>query len=149
FNGFIWQGEPPDPASMETFLKSRLDWSKVGGSRQHSLLSFYQTLIRLRREHPALSNRSRDDMHVRGFEQRKLMLVGRKSGEYDLFGLYNFHTEDQAVDPLEMGIADACRKILDSADTKWSGPGSALPERIDGSQTLKIRASCVALYSKE
>ncbi|MDR3553591.1 MAG: malto-oligosyltrehalose trehalohydrolase, partial [Syntrophobacteraceae bacterium] len=39
FNGFIWQGEPPDPASMETFLKSRLDWSKVGGSRQHSLLS--------------------------------------------------------------------------------------------------------------
>ena len=149
FRDFLWEGEPPDPYSIETFLSTRLDWSKVRNGKHLALLRFYQTLIRLRRENPALSNSSRNDMEVKEFEERKLMLVRRKSAGHDLYCIYNFHKDDRAFDLYELGIPESCRKILDSADTEWAGPGSFLPERVGRARSLKIRASSVALYLKD
>ena len=149
FKEFFREGAPPDPDSRDTFLRSRLDWSKAGKGRRRSLFSFYRTLIGLRRENPALLNRDRSDMEVKGLEEKKLMLVRRKSPGYALFGIYNFYREDQSFDALEIGIPNGCLKILDSAETKWAGPGSVLPERLDGGGSFRIRASSVALYSKE
>lgn len=149
FREFLWEGEPPDPNSLETFLTSRLDWSKAKKGEHLALLGFYRTLIRLRRENPALSNTNRSDMEAKEFEQRKLMLVRRKSAGHDLYCIYNFHKDDRAFDLYELGIAESSRKILDSADTDWAGPGSSLPERVGGARSLKIRASSVALFLKE
>lgn len=48
FSGFSWEGEPPDPASPETFLKSKLKWESLDrDSEAKSLLRYYRELIRI------------------------------------------------------------------------------------------------------
>lgn len=56
FSEFKWQGEPPDPQSTETFLKSKISWNKRMGGNHKVLLDFYKHLITLRKTTPALSN---------------------------------------------------------------------------------------------
>jgi len=46
----------PDPNDPETFRRSILDWSELGHEPHSSLLSLYQRLARLRREHPELTD---------------------------------------------------------------------------------------------
>ncbi|MDQ1195089.1 malto-oligosyltrehalose trehalohydrolase [Agrobacterium sp. SORGH_AS 787] len=41
----------PDPTAKDTFIVSRLDWSKVGDDEASQLLSFYRTLLDLRKQH--------------------------------------------------------------------------------------------------
>ena len=38
------------------------------------------------------------------------------------------------------------RKILDSADEKWQGSGSLLPEKLNNAQELTLRSQSFALY---
>ncbi len=147
FKEFFRQGEPPDPESRETFMKSRLDLTLAQSGEHRALLGFYRALIRFRRQNPLLSRSERDDMEVRGFEEKKLLLVGRKSAGSNLFILYNFRTEDQIFDPLEIGLPDRCRKLLDSSQTKWEGPGESMPEYTGRLGSLRIRASSAVLYS--
>ena len=45
----------PDPQAPDTFLKSKLDWSEVDHSPHRDVLQWYRSLIRLRREVPALT----------------------------------------------------------------------------------------------
>ncbi|WP_436788674.1 malto-oligosyltrehalose trehalohydrolase [Yinghuangia sp. YIM S10712] len=46
----------PDPQSPDTVRASRLDWSEPDREPHAALLAWYRTLIRLRREHPELSD---------------------------------------------------------------------------------------------
>jgi len=41
----------PDPTAKETFIASKLDWSKAGDDKATELLSFYKTLLDLRKRH--------------------------------------------------------------------------------------------------
>ncbi len=41
----------PDPTARETFIASKLDWSKREDAEGRNLLSFYQTLVELRKRH--------------------------------------------------------------------------------------------------
>lgn len=41
----------PDPTAKETFIVSKLDWSKVGDDESIQLLNFYKTLLDLRKQH--------------------------------------------------------------------------------------------------
>ncbi len=148
FKEFLWEGEVPDPDSRETFLSSRLNWSRAGEGRSRALFDFYRRLIQLRRVEPALGNRERGDMEVRGLEEKQVMVVRRKSAGYELFSLYNFFEEDQVLEPSEIGIRGGWQKILDSADAQWAGPGATLPERLEKGRIVTIRASSLGLYRK-
>lgn len=58
---FQWGADIPDPQSPETFASAVLSWSWLEGSRQGHLRQLYQTLLKARREWPAL----RDRRHTR------------------------------------------------------------------------------------
>jgi maltooligosyltrehalose trehalohydrolase len=50
FNSFRWQGAVPNPQEMQTFERSKLDWSELSRPPHAQLFEWYRRLIRLRKE---------------------------------------------------------------------------------------------------
>jgi maltooligosyltrehalose trehalohydrolase len=147
FKSFRWQGEPPDPQSLETFLRSKLRWERRKEGKQKVLLTFYQKLIQLRKKNPALSYLERKGLNVFGIEKEKLLLLQRKHRENQVYCMMNFN-------PLEIvyraNLPKAgWKKIIDSAEERWMGPGSSMPHRIDQEKELSIKPLSFALYELE
>ena len=49
FASFRWAGEVPDPQAIDTFMRSKLDWSEAAQAPHAELLEWYRRLIVLRR----------------------------------------------------------------------------------------------------
>jgi maltooligosyltrehalose trehalohydrolase len=147
FKAFHWQDEPPDPQSVETFLRSKLQWEKRKGERHLLLLNFYKTLIKLRRDIPALSYLDKDSLEVT--ELGKIILTQRCKMEdhSHVFCLFNFNHTDTT---LPAGAPEGrWKKILDSSETIWGGSGTWLPEQITPDEKLTLRANGCAVFIKE
>jgi len=113
--------EPPDPESLDTFLRSKLDGGKARLGRQRKMREFYRDLLRIRLEIPSSGFESCRvfgssvvavrDPDSAGTESLLILQIGEPAG---------------AV-PLRAGN---WTKVLDSAETRWGGPGSAVETRI-------------------
>ena len=144
FAAFHAQGEPPDPESTETFLKSKLNWEKRKEGKHQALWSLYQHLIQLRNTIPALVKRERQNMEVGFLEAEKIVWWRRWAEDKQILCLMNFNQSDTTFTPT-FPVNDG-RKILDSADEKWQGSGSLLPEKLSNAQELTLRSQSFALY---
>ncbi|MEW6754460.1 MAG: malto-oligosyltrehalose trehalohydrolase [Candidatus Latescibacterota bacterium] len=122
---FLGQGETPDPCALETFLASKLEWSRRGTGRQALLLRHYRTLTNIRRTHPALRPGPRRRQRVERHGEDVVAARYGDEGE-SVLCLYNFATASSPVTVEE----DGWRRLLDSADREWQGPGSLLPTQI-------------------
>lgn len=144
FNKFKWEHEPPDPKGLETFLRSKLDWSRRKEGRYRTLLEFYRQLIRLRREIPALSVSDERDFEVSGMEKERVIFLRRWQNESSVFCIFNFNTLDVQVNvDVPQGPWE---KVIDSSDTKWNGPDSSMPERIAPGESVFAKALSFVLY---
>lgn len=147
FRAFSWMGEPPDPQSVETFMKSKLDWKKRHEGRHKILRDFYKNLIKLRREIPALSNLDKDSLDVFGLEEEKVVFMRRWNGSSLVFHLFNFSKSDTK---LTVSVDEGrWRKILDSSEKVWDGPGTILPESIGTGEKITVRGHSFAIYARE
>lgn len=147
FRAFEWQGELPDPQSVETFHKSKIEWGKRYKGTHRVLLDFYKTLISLRRKIPALSNPDKDRLDVREFEDKKVLCMRRWRDGSEVFWIANFNKDDMSITvPLSRGT---WKKILDSSEDIWGGSGSLLPETMTQGEELIIRGLSGALYMRE
>jgi maltooligosyltrehalose trehalohydrolase len=72
FAAFGWD-KVPDPNDPATFERSKLDWSRAGGET----LELWKTLLRLRRQVPALGNCRRDLAGARADPERRLVVLER------------------------------------------------------------------------
>ena len=78
FAAFGWNpSDIPDPQDPATFERSRLDWAELDKPEHASLLSFYQRLIRLRRELPDLTDPSLDHVAVAYDDDQRWIAVRR------------------------------------------------------------------------
>jgi maltooligosyltrehalose trehalohydrolase len=78
FASFGWEPDTiPDPQEQETFLRSRLDWNEVQREPHESILDWHRSLIRLRRELPALSDGRMDRTSVRFDEGARWLSMTR------------------------------------------------------------------------
>jgi maltooligosyltrehalose trehalohydrolase len=78
FTAFGWNPEEiPDPQAVETFAKSKLDWSERDKEAHGSLLAWHRKLIKLRREIPALSDGRLNQGRVSFDETTKWFVVKR------------------------------------------------------------------------
>jgi maltooligosyltrehalose trehalohydrolase len=144
FKAFQWAGEPPDPQAMETFLRSKLDWERRNHGRGRVMREFYRELLRLRREIPALAALDKNSLEVSGLEEPRLVFLRRWSAGSQVFCVINFDRQDATFcASLPSGN---WKKLLDSADEKWEGPGSPLPDRIETGQALTVSGLSFALY---
>ncbi len=152
FAAFGWQEEPPDPQDPATFAVSRLDWERRGQGRHRFLLAFYRELFRLRRRIPALRHLSQAGLAVLGLEEERLLVLCRRHRRSRAAGLLHFGARElrwRVALPGGAGDGAAARvwrRVLDSAETRWDGPGSALPEELAPGGEVLLKPHQFALY---
>ncbi len=147
FKAFSWKGEPPDPDNINTFLKSKIILEKKENGNHKVLLDFNKYLIKMRKETPAFSNLNKDNLEVSGFEDDKILFLRRWKDGSHVFCIFNFNKEERKIRTFLPEIKWS--KILDSSDVIWKGPGSLLPDRINGGEEITLRGCSFAVYIME
>lgn len=107
FDDFVWQGEPPDPHDEETFRRSRLNWASRTGDDHASLFEFYRTLLRVRRETPALRNLDLADVETHADDEKRLLFVRRGN----VLLAFNFSDDAQTV---SLPFGSAGRELVET-----------------------------------
>ena len=145
FEAFRWRGEPPDPQSPETFLRSKVRWEDRAQGNHRTMLQFYKRLIKLRKEIPALSTLSKENIQVQSAADT-LLLLRRWQGDGQVFCVMNF---GEAAVNHEIAIQKGTwERVLDSADTQWGGPGSLLRPTISNGDHATVRGFSFGLYAR-
>ncbi|HEX4001559.1 MAG TPA: malto-oligosyltrehalose trehalohydrolase [Candidatus Acidoferrales bacterium] len=129
FRAFRWEGEPLDPQSEETFARCKLRWDERNQGDHGVLRAFYKELLRLRREVPAFASLDMQALRVIFQENCDLLLVRRPHERGEAVVAFHFGSEPARVSlSLRPG---PWTKLLDSAESRWLGPGSSAPAAID------------------
>jgi maltooligosyltrehalose trehalohydrolase len=144
---FTWKGEPPDPQNIDTFVQSKIYWEKRYKGKHKILLDFYKTLIGLRKKMPPLSNLDKDCLDIYESEKDGIFYLIRWRDDSHVLFIFNFKKE---VTELRSSIpAGEWRKIIDSSDNIWNGPGTLLPDIIQTGETIILKGQSFALFFKE
>ena len=117
FASFNWQGQTPDPQSEETFRRSTLDLSLRRQGRHAALLAFYMELLRLRREHPALANLSKEHLEASHDALAQTLTLHRWAHSAEAVALFNFSREGGPA-PVRLPPG-RWRRLLDSGEPGW------------------------------
>ena len=148
FAGFQWQGEIPDPHDEATFLRAKLGHEGCHDDQRGVLRNFYKKVLQLRKTVPAFASLSKEHMNVVGYEDERILFVQRRHEADQAVILANFGaTETSITLPIAAGM---WRKLLDSAEEKWRGGGSFLPDELDstGAITLTLSPSSVVVLNR-
>jgi len=79
FGAFGWDSTSvPDPIARSTFESARLRWSEIEDDHE-AMLSWYRTLLRLRRERPELSDPRSSSVVVEDEDQQRTIVMRRAS----------------------------------------------------------------------
>jgi maltooligosyltrehalose trehalohydrolase len=143
FARFRWGGEIPDPQSEETFRRSKLNWELRSEGRHRVLFDFYRELLRLRREIPALAQLDKKSTEASAFAREKTLYFRRWSGSGQIFAVLNFDAR-----PVQLSLpipAGHWQKQLDSAEPRWQGEGSQVPDSINSSGPVQFSLTACAL----
>ncbi len=141
FTAFAGQ-EVPDPQDRETFLRSKLNWDEPDSPVHAETLHLYMDLLKLRRESPALRERSRDSFEAVALSENTIALR-RSGGDQTLLILINLRGVSQ-VQLAETGLnltTSDYSVLLDTEDTRYGGSNAA---RLEG-DTLAIEGPAVVV----
>ncbi|MBN1575521.1 MAG: malto-oligosyltrehalose trehalohydrolase [Chitinispirillaceae bacterium] len=129
FAGFREMGDPPDPFDPATFEQSKIDWSKRSEPPGSTMLRYYQELIRLRKDCPAIGPCTRDRLEMRRHQKTWCISIHYLHDVQPAVCIFNF-SRDRA----EAGwsITGQWRMIFDSRGEEASG----LPVLIDRPETV-------------
>jgi maltooligosyltrehalose trehalohydrolase len=149
FAEFHALGEAPDPQAEETFQHSKLHWDLRHEGEHQQLWRFYQALLRLRREIPALKYADRQQLTVTCPTEHLLQLQ-RWHEQSQILAWFNFSQVPVSV-PVSFP-AGTWKKLLNSADPEWGGPGAALPNQMttsdtDPAESLALHPLSTVVYS--
>ncbi|HEX3748144.1 MAG TPA: malto-oligosyltrehalose trehalohydrolase [Bryobacteraceae bacterium] len=143
FGAFAWQ-EVADPQAEVTFSQCRLTPQASWTPRQRMLHDFYRELLRIRRDTPALAHLS--------MERTEAVPVGEHC-----LRMRRWCETGEAMVVLEFSQAGGApggtcpagrwRKLIDSADSKWDGPGGA-PESLTGEIGIVLARRSLAVYER-
>jgi maltooligosyltrehalose trehalohydrolase len=139
FDEFAHGAHIPDPQAEETFIRSRLDWSRRDTTAGAAALRWHRSLLQLRREHPALRDDSRSALEARVLRSPRALLLRRFGGGAQIL-LVALFEEAEAQVALPGG---AFRVLLDSgADASVLGGKEA---RLDGARLSMCGRQAVVL----
>jgi len=145
FSAFSRMGETPDAQDEGTFGRSKIRWEKRTTGRHAVMLDFYRNLAALRRTIPALSRLDKDNLEVYELPEN-VLYMRRRQDSSDVLVLFNFGSDAAGF---AVATEGRWKKILDSADPKWAGPGALLPEEIVSRQEFSMTGRSVAVFGAE
>jgi maltooligosyltrehalose trehalohydrolase len=145
FAAFGWQGEAPDPQKESTFEASKLTHDLKEKEPHRTLRLFYKELLRMRRDH-RLGERT--GLQVSEGEESVLMIFPSGGSLTPVAILFYFGRRagtGQVALP-----SGTWKKILDSADGKWAGPGSSVPSQVEGNNRspLELQAQSFVVFER-
>ncbi len=146
---FEWEGEPPDAQDEGTFLRAKLNRGLRGKGQHRALFEFYKELFRLRKTIEALATLSKEQMEVLGYEEDQVLLLRRWSGSSEVFAVFSFADAEATMAVSIPG--GRWRKLLDSADERWQGKGTSIPDMLhsEGEAALTLGPMSLALFVRE
>jgi maltooligosyltrehalose trehalohydrolase len=147
FKEFHQQGEPPDPQDPATFDAARLNWASRRTGDKGAMNAFYRELLRLRRDHPVLNRCDNRQLEGWGMEDQRVLWLHRHHDKDEIWLLMNFNRA--TVNCRFPARTGNWRKLIDSADPQWRGPGARLPAKIEGGQQVALPPHSLALFTKE
>lgn len=124
FARFVWNRPIPDPDAPGTFVASRLNHSLASAPRHRELLHYYRYWLELRRGHPALGAAHKEHTHVHLDPAGEVLTVTRSAPGGETVVLSANLTAEPRSLPARPGRR---RRLLDSADSHFGGPGAATP----------------------
>ncbi len=149
FAAFGWQGDPPDPQAEATFASAKLtpEVRLTPGPHRH-VWDFHRKLIALRRGSGALSAPDPSSQEVFRVGHWRIGGIRRRREAEELCII--FHAGEAAVSARVPLPAGRWKKIIDSAESQWGGPGSALADTIDsgGQVTMELPPYLFSVWSR-
>jgi maltooligosyltrehalose trehalohydrolase len=122
FAAFGWTGQIPDPQDAATFARSKLNWAIQSQEPHHWLWDYYQTLLRLRREHPVLGAAAKRRLEAREVDERTLAVFRRGPDGAAAFFVLNFSPDARTV---RLRVpAGNWHRLLDSAEERFGDLGA-------------------------
>jgi maltooligosyltrehalose trehalohydrolase len=143
FAAFHLEGEAPDPVSEETFNKSKLQWPLLNEEPHRTMFAFYKTLIRLRKEQPALNNGDRDAISVEADAANGVIQIRRWSIRQEIVAVLNFSKAGREITLPEQ--KEGWRKLMASSDAQWNGAGN-VPDLVSY-QAVTVPAESFVLFT--
>jgi maltooligosyltrehalose trehalohydrolase len=111
------------------------------------MLDFYRELISLRRNLPPLALLDKQQLEVSLPFGEKLIMMRRWHQRSQVLILLNFSEKELTfLFPDQPGTWE---KLLDSAESRWDGPGSSLPERTARAQKITMAPLSAVLFSRD
>lgn len=142
-----WDGVPPDPFAPETFAACVLDETRPPTISGDKTAAFVREALRLRREHPAFKDGSREGMTVASADP--VLVVSRGAGASPrgraVVLLHFGGTPFEGEVPVPAG---RWRLVLDSSDDRWGGAGTKAHGLLSsaGSAAARLAPKSLAVY---
>jgi maltooligosyltrehalose trehalohydrolase len=144
FASFEWRADPPDPGDEATFERSKLNHALKLSPTHRALWNLYRELLRLRKDVPALAGLSRQDIAVAADLGQSALVVRRWSDRDEALAVFNVGEAGASVDIPEGGW----RKRVDSADGRWSGGGTSVPDAVEAGE-IEMKPRSFVLLTRE
>ncbi len=135
---------PPDPQDPETLRSSMINWEHRYEEKPRSLLQFYAELLAIR----STLFHSRWIMNQNVFVDRigttSVLSIRRTLATGASVALFNLGEEaSPACSPFSAG---RWKKMLDSTDPRWAGPGCTLPDGAGEATIVALPPYAVAVF---
>ncbi|SFE70191.1 malto-oligosyltrehalose trehalohydrolase [Spirosoma endophyticum] len=141
--------EVPDPDVEETYQQAKLEWELIQQKPHRTLLRYYQTLIALRQQLPALHKLNRQQLDVTTCDEQQTLLLHRWHDDQHVLCLMNFSSEQQDVTISMSASTMHWQKLLDSADQQWQleTGSSTAPNSLVDSTSVTLPAESLVIYA--
>jgi maltooligosyltrehalose trehalohydrolase len=142
FAYFNWQGEVPNPQEEAVFRQSMLSWrtDEIPG-----LPEFYRHLIAFRKTHPAMKNYERSSA-VQHVAVCNNVLQFERHAENHILAVY-LHF-GQSTESLTYQSDFKIKKLFDSSDQSWNGPGNQIPCCVQAGQSITLNPLSAVVFER-
>mgnify|MGYP006291449427 CR=1 FL=1 len=149
FSQFGWQQEPPDPQNKQTFIKSRIVWSKRKKGYHRVLWDFYQDLIQLRKQYSVLQCPERNQIHAWGIEKDKILFQKRQTKKVQFLLISHFNDQNVSVQLNQQFGFRSWFKVIDSCENRWLGSETNTPETLTCPTNLILKSFQFLLFQQK
>ena len=137
FAAFGWTGAVPDPQDATSFRRSRLAWDVQDREPHAWLWQYYRALLAMRRRYPALAVGGKRRLRAQVKDVKILVVLRRAFAGATALVVLNFAPDVRSV-PLRLP-AGRWRRVLDSGEERYGGPGPQTPRLLSVSRRHNTR----------